>query len=79
MHTIRLRVNDKAYNKLISLLSKFTSQEVEIIPEDISFEESKKYLTEELDDIKSGKAIFLSIDEVNSSLENVIIKYENKI
>ena len=33
MHTVKLRVNDGVYDKLIWLLSKFNKDEVEIIPE----------------------------------------------
>ena len=33
MQTVRLRVNEKVYDKLIWLLSKFGKDEVEIIPE----------------------------------------------
>lgn len=79
MHTIRLRIHDKVYDKLMWLLSKFNKDEIEIITEDSSFVDIQKYLQNELDDINSGKAKFQSIDELESHLDNAIKKRENTI
>ena len=79
MQTIRLRIHDKVYDKLMWLLSKFNKDEIEIITEDSSFVDIQKYLQNELDDINSGKAKFQSIDELESRLDNAIKKRENTV
>lgn len=79
MHTVILRVNEKIYDKLIWLLSKFNKDEVEIIPETSDFAKNQKYLAGELDDILKEKAKFIDIDETEQRLENVIKKHENSI
>ncbi len=51
MHTLKLKINDQVYDKLIVLLGKFTKDEVEIILDEPNFNETKKYLDAELDEI----------------------------
>jgi len=79
MQTLRLRVNERVYDKLIWFLSKFSRDEVEIIPEDIVFESNQKYLAGELDEILNGKANFIEMDEAEQRLENILDKHENSI
>ena len=79
MHTIRLKINDKVYDKIIWLLSKFNKQEVEIINEDAEFFENQKYLEKELSEMLSGDASFIEIDEAEERLEKVIKQNENRI
>ena len=79
MHTVRLRVNDRVYDKLIGLLGNFSKDEVEVIPETNDFIMTQKYLSGELNEILSGKAKFMELDEVEQRLENIISKNENCI
>ena len=79
MHTVRLRVNDRVYDKLIGLLGKFSKDEVEVIPENHDFIMTQKYLYGELNEILNGKAKFMELDEVEQRLENIISKNENCI
>lgn len=79
MHTVKLRVNDGVYDKLIGLLSKFNKDEIEIIPETSDFVKNQKYLTNELNEILSGKAMFVEMDEAEQRLENIIKKHEGNI
>ena len=79
MHTVKLRVNDGVYDKLIWLLSKFNKDEVEIITETSDFAKNQKYLAEELNEILNGKAGFIEIDEAEQRLENIIKKHESSI
>ncbi|HOG19840.1 MAG TPA: hypothetical protein PKW37_05310 [Salinivirgaceae bacterium] len=65
MKTIRLRINDKIYDKIIWLLSKFNSDEIEIISEDAEFVENQKYLNSELREIMQGEAKFVDIKDVD--------------
>ena len=77
MHTIRLKINEKVYDKFISFLNRFTKDEVEIIPEDEEFDETREYLEQELKEIESGKATFYSQEEVEKRLDQVIRKHED--
>ncbi|MBA4408528.1 MAG: tRNA pseudouridine synthase A [Odoribacter sp.] len=79
MHTLKLKINDQVYDKLIWLLGKFTKDEVEIIMDESNFNETKKYLDAELDEITSGKAKFFTVNEAEQRLENLIKKHENHL
>ena len=79
MHTVKLRVNDGVYDKIIWLLSKFNKDEVEIIPETSDFAKDQKYLANELNEILNGKAKFVEINEAEQRLENIIKKHESSI
>ena len=77
MQTIRLNISDKIYDRLMLLLSKFTKDEVEIIKEDATYVQNKSYLEAELNEIVDAKAKFVSLEEAEQRLENVIRKHEN--
>lgn len=82
MHSIRLKISDKIYENVLWWLSKFSKDEVEIIIEDSSeqtFEENKKYLSQELNEILDGSAKFLSEEEAEYRLEKIIKKHENRL
>ena len=79
MQTVRLKINDKVYDKVMWLLSKFSRNEIEIIPDDPSYFEYQKYLQNELDEINDGKAKFQSIYGLEAHLDNVIKNRENTI
>jgi len=72
MHTIKLKIDDKVYDKLIWLLGKFTKDEVEIVLDEANFADTKKYLETELGDILQNKASFLSVNETEQRLEKLI-------
>jgi len=78
MHTLKLKIDDKVYDKFMGLLGKFSKEEVEIINED-HFLQTKKYLQQELDEIISGQANFLSVNETEAQLETLIKKHEDRI
>lgn len=79
MPTIQLKINEKVYEKFIRLLSKFNKEEIEIITDDPNFISTQNYLQKELDEIKSGKAIFYSQKELEERLNQVLGKYENRL
>ena len=79
IHTIRLKINDKVYDKILWLLSKFGKHELEIINEDTEYFENQKYLEKELGEILSGNSIFIEMDEAEERLEKVIKQNENRI
>ncbi|MDO9257369.1 MAG: hypothetical protein Q7U54_17755 [Bacteroidales bacterium] len=71
MHTIRLKVNDKIYEKLLWLLSKFGKDEIEIIVENSTFSNDQKYLEKELNEILSGEAKFIGVEEAEEQLTQI--------
>jgi len=79
MHTIKLKIDDTVYDKLIWLLGKFNKEEVEIILEETTFLETKKYLDSELHDILTNKANFLSENETEQRLDSLIKKHEDNL
>jgi len=79
MHTIKLKIDDRIYDKLIRQLGKFSKDEVEIVLDELNFVETKKYLDAELDEIRSGKAKFLTVNEAEQRLENLIRKHEDRL
>lgn len=79
MHTIRLKVNDKIYEKLLWFLSKFSKDEIEIVVENSTFSNDQKYLEKELKEIMSGEAKFIDVEEAEERLEKSIKKHENRI
>jgi len=82
MHSIRLKISDKIFGNVMWWLSKFSKDEVEIIfddTDDATFDENKRYLSKELDEILSGNAKFLSEEEAEYRLEQIIKKYEDRL
>jgi uncharacterized protein YdcH (DUF465 family) len=79
MQTIKLKVNDSIYDKIMWFLSKFNKDEIEIISENNEFVSNQNYLQNELDQIETKKAKFYSINEVEDELDEIIAKHENSI
>lgn len=79
MHTIKLNIEDKVYDKIIWLLSKFNQDEVEIIIDESDLTRTKMYLENELDEIKGNKANFFTLNETEQRLENLIRKHEDHL
>jgi hypothetical protein len=79
MHTVRLKIHDSVYEKLIWLLGKFSKDEVEILPDNADFVKNKKYLEGELNEMQEGKAHFLELNEAEQRLESIIKKHETGI
>ncbi len=76
MHTLKLKIDDRVYDQFLDLLSKFSKEEIEIVMNESQFSETKKYLQTELDEINTGEAKFLSVNEAEQQLENLIKKHE---
>lgn len=79
MQIIKLRINDRIYDRILWFLSKFSKDEVEIILEDGTFLDNQKYLQSELDEIVQGTASFIDFDEANERLEKYISDNENTV
>jgi hypothetical protein len=76
MKSIRLNINDKVYDKIIWFLSKFSSDEIEILDNN-SYISEKEYLTKQLNILDSKKATFNTIEELEKILEKRISKHED--
>ena len=72
MYTIQLKISDKVYDKFIWLLSKFNKEEIEIVSESSDFTSTSNYLHNELNEIESGKAKFVSQHEFENRLNGII-------
>lgn len=72
MHTIQLKINDKVYDRFLWLLSKFNKEEVEIISDNQDFITTQKYLHKELKEIENESASFLSQNEFENRLDDII-------
>lgn len=79
MQTVRLRVNDRVYEKVLWLLSKFNKDEIEVIQETDDFVNNSNYLAKELNEILTGQAKFIEMDEAEQRLETIIKKHEISI
>jgi hypothetical protein len=79
MHTLKLKIDDRIYDELIRQLGKFSKDEVEIVLDEPNFAETKKYLDAELDEIISGNAKFLTVNEAEERLEKLIKKHEDNL
>ncbi len=72
MYTIQLKISDKVYDKFIWLLSKFNKEEIEIVSESSDFTSTKEYLNNELNEIKNGKATFISQEDFEKRLNEIV-------
>jgi len=76
MQTIRLRVNEKAYQHLMWFLNKFSRDELQIIEENEDFLAIQKDLQKELQKVEGGNAEFMNLQQLDDDLETTIKKYE---
>lgn len=79
MHSIKLKIDDKIYDNLLWLLSKFNKDELEIVIEDTDFLQQKQYLEAELKEVIEGNATFYSMNEVEERMEKLINKHEDNL
>jgi hypothetical protein len=79
MLTIRLQVHEAIYDKLMWFLGKFSREEIQIIPEPDNFEKNRQYLVSEMDEILTGNAEFVDINEAEKRLRELARESENRI
>ena len=77
MQTLRLNINDGIYDSILQYLQKFDKSQLEIINDNQTFLSIQKSLQSDLDEINSGSAEFVSLDELNDSINKRISRYEN--
>jgi len=76
MQTIRIRVNDKIYKRLLKVLSRYNYEDIQIIEENDNFISTQQYLIKELEKLKKGDSGFMDINQLEDDLETTIRKYE---
>jgi hypothetical protein len=79
MHTLKLKINDRVYDHLIWLLGKFSKEEVEIVSDEEHFSETKLQLESELNEILSNNASFLTLNETEHRLEQIVRNNEDPL
>jgi phage terminase large subunit len=78
MRTIKLLISDDAYDKFMKLLNKFSKEQVKIVAEKESFQNTKAYLNEELREMNEGKASWHTLEEAEKKLDDEIQKHEDR-
>lgn len=77
MEAIRLEFQPEIKEKVLKLLSEFSSNELRIIEEDSDFDENKKKVQAAYEKLKNGTARLYTEEEVDDFLEKTISKYED--
>jgi hypothetical protein len=79
MLTVRLNIKENALDRVMESLNAFTSDELVVINEDQNYLDNQEYLHQELEDINIGNGEFVSHEELERSLNEVISKYEDRL
>ncbi|MDX6181645.1 hypothetical protein SGQ44_06105 [Flavobacterium sp. Fl-77] len=77
MEAIRLEFKSEIKEKILELLSSFSSDQLKIVEEYSDFEENKKKLEERALKITNGTAQYSTFEELDILLEDTISKYED--
>ena len=77
MEAIKLEFKSEIKEKILELLSSFSSDELKIVQEDPDFDENKKKIDAALAKLKSGTEKMYSIDEVDAILDETFSEYDS--
>lgn len=77
MEAIRLEFQPEIKEKILKLLSSFSSDELKITPEDPDFDENKEKVHIAYAKLKNGTTKIYTVEEVDEILEKTISKYED--
>ena len=77
MQTIRMVVSDKVFDNLMWFLSRFNSDEIQVIKESNEYVSIQNYLQNELNQIEEGKMEYLTLEQLDKQLEETISKHED--
>jgi uncharacterized protein YaaN involved in tellurite resistance len=77
MTTIRLNINEKVLDKVLTLLGHFKNEDVEIIKEDSDYQAIKTKIEGIIQRVDSGQEKLVSQDELNDQLNKVLSKYDS--
>lgn len=79
MEAIRLEFKSEIKEKILELLSSFSSDELKIVQEDPDFDANKKKLDAAYAKLKSGTEKMYSIDEVDAILDETFSEYDSLV
>jgi len=77
MQTIRMMVSDKVFDNLMWFLSRFNTDEIQVIKESNEYVSIKNYLQHELNQLEEGKIEYLTLETLDQQLEATINKHED--
>ena len=77
MTTIRLNINEKVLDKVLTLLGHFKNEDVEIIKEDSDYQAIKTKIEGIIQRVDSGQEKLVSQGELNDQLNKVLSKYDS--
>lgn len=77
MNTIQLEIDDSVFGKVMEYLSKYSKNEVKILPEVSQLQKSREFIASEILKIDSGEVVLHTQEEFESRIEKVLSKYEN--
>ena len=79
METLRLEFHPNIKDKILELLSSFSSDELKIVQEDPNFEENKRKLDIAYANLKNGTAECCTLDELDLKMDEIFSEYDSKI
>ncbi|MCE7055544.1 hypothetical protein LZF95_12725 [Algoriphagus sp. AGSA1] len=77
METIKIKVNEKILDKVLSLLQQFDKEDLQVIEPEPDYGFSEPELKYEYQKLKSGNTKTFSLEEADEILEETIKRYEN--
>ena len=77
METLTIKFHPNIKEKILELLSSFSSDELKIVQEDENFIAIKRELDDSLEKIDNGTAKLYSFEELDAILEKTISEYES--
>ena len=77
METLTIKFHPNIKEKILELLSSFSSDELKIVQEDENFIAIKRELDDSLEKIHNGTAKLYSFEELDAILEKTISEYES--
>jgi len=77
MQTIRMMVSDKVFDNLMWFLSRFNTDEIQVIKESNEYVSVQNYLQHELNQLEEGKIEYLTLETLDQQLEATINKHKD--
>lgn len=78
MAILKVTITDSLLDRVLTLLDQFKGKGLEIERLDSGFEAHKQHVQAQLERMDSGKAKYISLDELDQKLEQTIRKYEDQ-
>jgi hypothetical protein len=72
-----MTVSDKVFDNLMWFLSRFNTEEIQVITEGDEYISVRNYLQHELNLVEEGKMEYLTLEQLDQQLEETINKHED--